>query len=260
MERNVPGRFIGQGTDGVFQNLMAKPDTAEALLQQERELHPPTYEEASQDASPEYWESTMISPMYDDEVFVQGLPVGNIANFVWNALVTVAFQFVGFILCYLLHTSHAAKQGSRFGLGANLILYGWNIIPMNMGNPNELPKKIVIEDPNEFDIDRNARLMGKVDAYTAGGVFSQTQNIDDSVGGADSNGGNHGSAPYVAYALIAFGLFIIVKSVIDFYKIKQLEKSILQPSSGTTVVNSLTGHVENDEETSNERTTAQTSN
>ena len=134
------GRFIGQGTDGVFRNLMAKPDTEE--MRQQQELNPPSYEEAAADASPEYWELTMISPMYEDEVFVQGLPVGNIANCVWNALVSVAFQFVGFILCYLLHTSHAAKQGSRAGLGINLIMYGWNLVPQNFGHPDKLPKNI----------------------------------------------------------------------------------------------------------------------
>lgn len=82
MQANVPGRFIGQGTDGVFRNLAAKPDTDAAI--QEQELHPPTYEEAAADATPEYWESTVISPMYEDEVFVEGLPVGNVASFVWN--------------------------------------------------------------------------------------------------------------------------------------------------------------------------------
>jgi len=33
------------------------------------------------------------------------------------------FPFVGFILTYLLHTSHAAKYGSRAGLGLTLIQY-----------------------------------------------------------------------------------------------------------------------------------------
>ncbi|CAK9439379.1 uncharacterized protein LODBEIA_P35290 [Lodderomyces beijingensis] len=248
MERNVPGRFIGQGTDGVFQNLMAKPDTAAVLQQQQRELHPPTYEEASQDSSPEYWESTMISPMYEDEVFVQGLPMGNIANFAWNALVTIAFQFVGFILCYLLHTSHAAKQGSRFGLGVNLIMYGWNVMPVNTGNANEKPQKLIIDDANDFDIDKNAKFTGRVDNYVASGVFVQGANdaADDALGG-----GSYANAPYVAYGLIAFGLFVILKSCVDYYKIKQMEKQILNPSVSSAVeTQTVTGQVENDEESS----------
>jgi hypothetical protein len=40
-------------------------------------------------------------------------------------LVSVAFSFLGFVLTYLLHTTHAAKYGSRAGLGITLIQYGW---------------------------------------------------------------------------------------------------------------------------------------
>ncbi|CCG25707.1 Bsd2 protein [Candida orthopsilosis Co 90-125] len=234
MQANRPGRFIGQGTDGVFQNLMAKPDTASAIEQQQRELHPPTYEEASQDNSPEYWESTMISPMFEDEVFVQGLPVGNIANFIWNALVTVAFQFIGFILCYLLHTSHAAKQGSRLGLGINLVMYGWDVLPTVLGNAKEVPQKIQVADPNDYEIEKSAKITGKVDNYIASGFF--VQNSDNNGANSDGvvDGSEYGntSAPYIAYGLISFGLFIIIKSIVDFYKVKQLERSILNPSLG----------------------------
>ncbi|EMG50498.1 hypothetical protein G210_3129 [Candida maltosa Xu316] len=227
------GRFIGQGTDGVFRNLMAKPETEE--MRQEQELNPPSYEEAAADASPEYWESTMISPMYEDEVFVKGLPVGNIANFVWNGLVTVAFQFVGFILCYLLHTSHAAKEGSRAGLGVNLIMYGWNLIPKNFGHPDQLPKKFQPDDPNNFDIDKNAKIGGKVDSYSSGVFISDStkENVDEWLKSS-------ASAPYVAYGLIAFGLFIILKAVVDYYRVKQLERAILNPPSSTPVTHSVT--------------------
>ncbi|KAF6072299.1 hypothetical protein FOB64_000348 [Candida albicans] len=199
------------------------------------QVKPSSYEEAAADASPEYWESTMISPMYEDEVFVQGLPVGNIANFVWNALVSVAFQFVGFILCYLLHTSHAAKQGSRAGLGINLIMYGWNLVPQNFGHPDKLPKKYQPENPNDFDINKSTKISGK-----------------------DSNGGDwlggSGSAPYVAYGLIAFGLFIILKSLVDYYRVKQLERAILNPPSNMPVnTNSITGVVDEIDEENRHR-------
>ena len=245
------GRFIGQGTDGVFRNLMAKPDTEE--MRQQQELNPPSYEEAAADASPEYWELTMISPMYEDEVFVQGLPVGNIANFVWNALVSVAFQFVGFILCYLLHTSHAAKQGSRAGLGINLIMYGWNLVPQNFGHPDKLPKKYQPENPNDFDINKSTKISGKVDGYNSG-IFIQNSNADTK----DSNGGDwlggSGSAPYVAYGLIAFGLFIILKSLVDYYRVKQLERAILNPPSNIPVnTNSITGVVDEIDEENRHR-------
>ena len=40
-------------------------------------------------------------------------------------LVSCSFQFVGFLLTYLLHTTHAAKNGSRAGLGITLIQYSF---------------------------------------------------------------------------------------------------------------------------------------
>jgi hypothetical protein len=64
-----------------------------------------------------------------DMILVEGLPVGSILGFAWNLLgtqknttpiapltlillssiVSASFQYVGFMLTYLLHTSHAAK-------------------------------------------------------------------------------------------------------------------------------------------------------
>ena len=42
-------------------------------------------------------------------------------------IVSVSFQFIGFLLTYVLHTTHAAKFGSRVGLGITLIQFGLNI-------------------------------------------------------------------------------------------------------------------------------------
>lgn len=219
MQANTPGRFVGQGTDGVFRNLTAKPDTELNRVMQEQ--HPPTYEEAAADATPEYWETTMISPMYEDEVFVQGLPVGNLANFVWNVLVTVAFQLVGFILCYLLHTSHAAKQGTRAGLGITFIMYGYSIIPTNFGHSDRIPVKYEPEDPNLIDISALSSIKsgGHVDNYLLG--FQQHQDSGSLLAATKT--------PYFAYGLIAFGIFIIIKSIVDFYNVKQAELQILAP-------------------------------
>ncbi|KAM9915018.1 hypothetical protein OXX69_000097 [Metschnikowia pulcherrima] len=220
LQSNAPGRFVGQGTDGVFRNLMAKPDTEETRAGQEQ--HPPTYEEAAADSSPEYWEATMISPMYEDEVFVHGLPVGNIANFVWNVLVTVAFQLVGFVLCYLLHTSHAAKQGTRAGLGVTIIMYGYNVIPTNSGRPDRVPTRYEPADPNSIDISKSSSIKtgGAVDTYSSG--LEQTSTI-----------GSHSGAktPLLAYAIIAFGILVFLKSFVDFYYVKREEKRILAPQA-----------------------------
>lgn len=220
MQSNIPGRFIGQGTDGVFRNLMAKPDTNSNQIK--NETNPPTYEEAAADATPEYWETSVIAPIYEDEVFVEGLPVGNVANFVWNALVTVAFQFVGFLLCYILHTSHAAKHGSRSGLGITFIFYGWNLIPSNFGNSTKLPQRYEPKNPNAYDMKKEIDIGdGGVDDYKSELMGQKTLDSD--------------KAPYFAYGLIAFGILMILKAVMDYYKVKQTEKSILQPRLDNSV-------------------------
>lgn len=229
MQANRPGRFIGLGTDGVFRNLLAKPELdAEA---HQREINPPTYEEAAADSSPEYWELTVISPIYEDEVFVDGLPVGNIANYVWNVLVLVAFQFVGFVLCYLLHTSHAAKNGARTGLGITFIMYGWKRVPLNMGSATKLPPKLIAVDPFQVN---ELWLGAKVATYTdsfklilSNSTVTVGDDDDDSGGWLDIK------APYLAYGLIAFGLFIIIQALIDYYRVKLTERAILAPQQPT---------------------------
>ena len=60
-----------------------------------------------------------------DEVYYEGLPVGSVFSFIWNGMISMSFQLVGFLLTYLLHTTHAAKNGSRAGLGITLVQYGF---------------------------------------------------------------------------------------------------------------------------------------
>lgn len=63
--------------------------------------------------------------MAPGDMVVDSLATGSLFSFLWNMLVSVSFQFVGFLLTYLLHTTHAAKLGSRAGLGITLIQYGF---------------------------------------------------------------------------------------------------------------------------------------
>ena len=58
-------------------------------------------------------------------MIVDHLPTGSVFSFLWNLLISISFQFVGFLLTYLLHTTHAARCGSRAGLGVTLIQYGF---------------------------------------------------------------------------------------------------------------------------------------
>lgn len=118
-------RVYGGGiqADGVFSNLTAKPERDQG----EKEEQPPTYEQAAADAAPPYWETTILAPGFGggDEVYIDGMPVGSVFSFIWNGMISMSFQLVGFLLTYLLHSTHAAKNGSRAGLGITLIQYGF---------------------------------------------------------------------------------------------------------------------------------------
>lgn len=252
--RAYNGQIVGNGllNDGVFSNMMAKPtvNNADADLQNDV---PPTYEEAAADSTPPYWESTVFSP-YGDGVFVDGLPVGNMINFIWNLMVSSAFQFVGFLLTYLLHTSHAAKEGSRAGLGITFMSYGYYMIPDDhfifsgfqslkdgsggtsgniAGSGKGDLSKFEPVDPNNFDVDSSHSLEGSIDDFR-----SSINNVD-SAAASDVNDSSSGgyfdenNAPIFAYGLVALGVFILIKSLLDYHRAKQMEKVILQSPSTT---------------------------
>lgn len=58
-------------------------------------------------------------------MIVDELPTGSIYLFLANIFISYFFQFIGFLFTYLLHTTHAAKYGSRVGLGLTLIQFGF---------------------------------------------------------------------------------------------------------------------------------------
>lgn len=219
--------------DGVFANLAAKPERGE--VQDEK---PPvssksisawltiliivqSYEQAAADATPPYWETTIIAPgMSSDEVYVDGLPVGSIFSFVWNGMISMSFQLVGFLLTYLLHTTHAAKNGSRAGLGLTLVQYGFYMKGSagreDPGNPGQFANATP-PDPNSHSFDPNA---------VAGGP---------STGGpADSSGGGLGgisSSDWISYILMIVGWFILIRAVSDFLRARRQEQLVLSSPS-----------------------------
>lgn len=64
---------------------------------------------------------------------IDSLPTGSLFAFLWNMLVSISFQFIGFLLTYMLHTSHAARLGSRAGLGVTFIQFGLSMRPTEDG-------------------------------------------------------------------------------------------------------------------------------
>ncbi|KAF2869117.1 hypothetical protein BDV95DRAFT_578408 [Massariosphaeria phaeospora] len=214
------GRIYGGGqNDGVFANLSAKPTRGEDL-----EEKPPTYEQAAADATPPYWETTILAPgTFGDEVFVEGLPVGTVFSFVWNALISMSFQLVGFLLTYLLHTTHAAKNGSRAGLGITLVQYGFSMkgaasIAPNNDAPNDNFDVGIPSDPNAHDFDPSA----VAPSTTEQGMTPVSAGIS--------------RTDLLAYGLMIVGWFILIKSVSDYIRARRHEQLVLQsPDRGLGV-------------------------
>ncbi|CDS10187.1 hypothetical protein LRAMOSA02863 [Lichtheimia ramosa] len=182
--------------DGVFANMSAKPER-EADKQDET---PPAYEDAAADATPPYWQTTIVAPAgMDDMILVEGMPVGSLFGFAWNLLVSASFQFVGFLLTYLLHTSHAAKQGSRAGLGITLVQFGFYI-----------------------------RSRGSLDDVGLDDGSNRNQDQDTEEESVQAN--------IIAYLLMLLGWFIIIRSIGDYLRARKMERIIATEPSAENMV------------------------
>lgn len=141
LPRRQPPAALGGGQSGVFANLSARPenqtqtDDGGWANEDTQKDAPPSYQSALRDAVPPYWDTTVVLPssaspfgplsssISGDEILIDGMASGNLFSFVGNLVVSVAFQWIGFLLTYVMHTTHAAKHGSRAGLGITLIFF-----------------------------------------------------------------------------------------------------------------------------------------
>lgn len=211
------GAQHGASFDGVFSNLTAKPNATDNMNEDATEDIPPTYNIAANDIVPSYYGANSEgSAMYYDEICIEGLPIGNVANLIWNIIVSTGFQFIGFLITYVLHTSHAAKQGSRFGLGLTFIGYSYSMIPNDVkskvGKDNVL-NRVQVENPNDFDDIQIDTQSGKQDTFQSDlshGLEEEKQNL-----------------PFLAILVGILGLYISIKSLIDYVKVKRMEEKYL---------------------------------
>lgn len=232
-EAIASSRAVGGGTDndGVFANVTAKPGRAVEVRDTNGDVHfvpeetqkdaPPTYLEAQADAVPQYWETTVHAPINLDpnaDMIVDDLPTGHLTFFIINMLVSYFFSFVGFLLTYLLHTSHAAKYGSRAGLGLTLIQYGF----ISRGRASE-------------DQQTSEGLQGTLYWNTTANpmVTPSAQPVPDlpyqngtapdalSVEGYDLTGRD-----WMAFLFMTLGWFLLLSSIVGYYRVKRWEHSI----------------------------------
>ncbi|CDO74995.1 hypothetical protein BN946_scf184945.g67 [Trametes cinnabarina] len=236
----APGtRVLGGGTenDGVFANVSAKPSKPIRVTDLDGNVHlvpeevqketPPSYAEAQADAVPPYWETTVHAPAaaLDPNAYmiVDDLPSGSVLSFIATAFVSFFFQFAGFVITYLLHTTHAAKFGSRAGLGLTLIQYG------------------LIQYGGTFgrSVSPGTPLDGTDAIEKTVGLFNATAALNETTSGYDFSSFNAtdpdevfeiqfavSERDWVALILMTLGWFLLLSSCVGFYRVKRWECAI----------------------------------
>ena len=208
------------------------------------------------DAAPPYFDTTVHTSGAGglggvsgglEEILIEGLPLGNIFSFFWSLLVSMSFQFVGFLLTTLLSTSHAAKNGSRAGLGVTLIQYG-----LYLGQE--------IDDSNQFNGNFSGSNAGKDDwaafwggqgtpntassaassaigsatssavAAIATGANASASNSTDPWDGPVLLDGNQAmtgmASSWISMVLMIGGYFLLVSSVLGYLKAIRYAKAL----------------------------------
>ncbi|KAJ2361599.1 hypothetical protein H4S01_005197, partial [Coemansia sp. RSA 2610] len=176
-------------TDGVFANMSAKPDLYLGYDDKLPNEPLPTYQDIygpQSTGAPPYFEAAVISVGDEDELLVEGLPVGSLGVFLVNMIVSTAFQIVGYMLTFLLHSSHAARNGSLAGLGITFMNFGF-YIRTHLGQPVDVPGR-----PQDPDYDADTPL----------------------------------DNAYFAYLLMVIGAGIFIKSIFDYVRVRRLQTII----------------------------------
>jgi len=191
---------LGMGNDGVFMNIPAKPDTDAKEVEE-----PPRYEEAARDSVPPYNDTTILSDD-PDETLVEGLAVGSSFSFILNMMIAMTFQFVGFMLTYLLHTSHAAKNGAIAGLGITMIQYGLYL------------------RSKDFRDDEYAFYAGQGDGSTA---------AEKAAKAAADNDAEWAHSSVVSFVLMIIGWFLVIRATSEYIRIRRILAVIMSTPDGS---------------------------
>lgn len=151
-------------------------------------------------------------------------------------MISISFQFVGFLLTYLLHTTHAAKNGSKAGLGITLVQWGFSMKSSLANDPTSgvggQPEYTQPADPNSHDI--NTASPDAAAAAIAAMVDSQDGGA--AVPGAYNPNWSYTNNEWLAYFLMIVGWFILIRSVRNFVMARRHEQLVLQsPDRGLGV-------------------------
>ncbi len=223
-------RVIGGGTDndGVFANVAAKPSTQAStpVIDPEGNIHlvpedmrkdaPPTYADAQADAAPSY--NSAVATVFVSSPSGSGQDaagddddVGTISTFLMHATLSWFFQFIGFILTFMMSTNLAGRTGSRAGLGATLIQVGLY-----------LRNTVANDDTPPTDISDNADMSASGD-----GVLPDTGTLSSELMSPESK-------QWISLALITLGWFILLHAVLSFWRAKRWAQVVNTPTSTST--------------------------
>jgi len=252
----VPTGAVGGGinNDGVFANVTAKPsrpvritegDDTYIVPEDSRPEAPPSYAAAQADAVPPYWETTVHAPFAGDSIgdmIIDSLPTGSLFSFLWNMLVSISFQFVGFLLTYLLHTSHAARFGSRAGLGVTLIQYGFALRSRADAAGESRDSWNGFGARPTFDSAAEAEEYYKnIDSLATGNGTTMTPDMTEEQAG---NLVAEATSEWLSFFLMTVGWFILLTSVLGFWRVKRWERGILSSQRENTQDSSVrTNHI-----------------
>jgi len=254
-------RIIGGGVenDGVFANVMAKPVRGARTIRTEdgniylapeetQKEAPPTYAEAQTDSVPTYWDTTVVTPSgLDDsgDMIVNDLPTGSVLVFAFNLFTSFFFQYLGFVITYFLSTSHAAKYGSRAGLGLTMIQYGayWRVATGTEGNTGGQEMVWLNETSQTWEsFTYSHSVHGAMNitypvSSLIDNIFNNTNSTLNPPGYGHFNEFKWNSKDWVALLFMTFGWLLLFSSIVGFWRVKRWELSIRassQPPSSLT--------------------------
>jgi len=166
---------------------------------------------------------------------IDGLPAGSIFAFLWNFLISISFQFVGFMLTYLLHTSHAAKFGSRAGLGVTLIQYG--LYSREAEADIGLGSGVGVGDEIETSAFGARGLSKVVGIVRRGPLVLASRSWLPSTGDSSASSALQNeyvmssSRDWLSFLLMTIGWFLLLSSLLGFARVKRWERGIRTSST-----------------------------
>lgn len=204
-----------------MESTRSAPEVPMLLSQDIYEVHdpsPPTYSEAARDQVPSYVTAIAALP---PEPHVDGLRLGSPITLLLHMLASGVFGILGFLGTYLVHSSHASKQGSRLGLGLTFIRYSIESRPVSTdartGRLND-PERLIYEQADEYNEVSLVGIPHEKDTFES----PLSRNL------ADYSHVSLGMRLWDIFLLV-LGIAIVIKSVVDyirmFRKINSLESN-----------------------------------